>query len=224
VSVLRLAVTLVVPVLVAFALVLGATRIIGSEPQQSTWTPWGNRVASSPAELAGWLAARGSSYGEWARRHPAAAARLEGRAVVPARSPAAVEPPPGKTTLGEIRDLALLTASLTVLALVVLLLVFAGARRALVPRTSFAGAHRLLGSSPGISFREPRGRGRGGDAGPVGLPLGHRAALDPPGRSVATVEQTIRSLRWFYRTHREEILWLGLGSGCAVLASLAITL
>jgi hypothetical protein len=220
---LRLAVTLVVPVLVAFALASGATRIIGSEPQTSTWTPWGDRVASSPQELAGWLAARGSSYGEWARRHPAAAARLEGRPVAANRSLTAVEPASG-TALRDVLERVLLTVSVALVALVALALALAGARRALASGASFPRASRAVGSSFVMSFRDARGRGRDGGLGPGGVFVDRPVAPASLGRAVAPVEQTFRALRWFYGTHRDEILWLGLGSACAVIASLAITL
>jgi hypothetical protein len=204
---LRLAVTLAVPVLVAFALAAGATRIVGSEPQQSTWTPWGNRVASSPAELAGWLAARGSSYAEWARKHPAAAARLEGRPA--ATAPAgAVADPESKTVVRDVLDQVFITVMVVLLTLLALVLVLVGARRAVPagPRAPDA-----LGPAMPLQF--------------------HGATVERPsrearvaGRAVEPVEQKLRSLRWFYRNHRDEILWLGLGSACAVVASLVITL
>lgn len=205
---LRLAVTLAVPVLVAFALAAGATRIIGSEPQQSTWTPWGNRVASSPAELAGWLAARGSSYGEWAKKHPAAAARLEGRPLATAPSGAVVQPE-SKPVLRDVLDQVVVTVMVVLLTLLALALVLVGARRAVPAGPRFPRAHDPLGPALPLQFHDAR----------VEQPYG--------GRAIEPVEQklrTLRTLRWFYRNHRDEILWLGLGSVCAVVASLVITL
>jgi hypothetical protein len=207
---LRLAVTLAVPVLVAFALAAGATRIIGSEPQQSTWTPWGNRVASSPAELASWLAARGSSYGDWARKHPAAAARLEGRPVATAPSGAAVQPE-STTVLRDVLDQVVLTVMVVLLTLLALALVLVGARRVVLAGPRFPRVHDPVGPALPLQFYDAR------------MERPHREAR-VGGRAVEPVEQKLRMLRWFYRNHRDEILWLGLGSVCAVVASLAITL
>ena len=208
---LRLAVTLAVPVIVAFALASGATRIIGSEPQPSTWTPWGNRVASSPQELAGWLAARGSSYGEWARKHPAAAARLEGRPVATARSGPVVEPAASKTVMRDLLDQIFVTVMVVLLTLLSLALVLAGARRALLAGPRFPRVHDTFEATLPVQFRGPR-VGRSHRQPRVG------------GRPVDPVAHTVQTLRWFYRNHRDEILWLGLGSVCAVVASLVITL
>ena len=69
---LTLYLLLVVAVAVAFG--SGSVRI-GDDPETSI--PWGDRVIETPEELSSWLAARGVTYEEWARKHPDAALQIE---------------------------------------------------------------------------------------------------------------------------------------------------
>lgn len=68
----------------------GATTLVGNEPPATRWVDWGGQSFSSPGQLRMWLRGRGVSYRKWAKNHPSAAARLEGR-----------EPPPRRPTRGE---------------------------------------------------------------------------------------------------------------------------
>jgi hypothetical protein len=61
---------------------------------------WGDRVFGSPAPLARWLRARGSSYAAWAPRHPAGRAVVEHvrLPVVTTAAPAVTTPKPAAPT------------------------------------------------------------------------------------------------------------------------------
>jgi hypothetical protein len=61
-------------VLALFAGTTSAAEVAATPPIE-----WGGKTFSTPTEFAEWLDARGLSYGTWARNHPRAAARLEGR-------------------------------------------------------------------------------------------------------------------------------------------------
>jgi hypothetical protein len=100
---------------------------------------WGGRGFLTPAELSDWLIVRGLSYDAWARNHPGAAARLEGREhpeTAPAKAPVAsgvVAPAPAQTTasLGDASSGGgrLLSGSLATLAATLLVLAFLPALR-----------------------------------------------------------------------------------------------
>jgi hypothetical protein len=83
--VLRQLVPLAVPFVIGFA--VSSVGISALETRDagaaSASVTWGGVVHGSPGDLGGWLAARGGSYETWAKNHPAAAARLEGRAQPP---------------------------------------------------------------------------------------------------------------------------------------------
>jgi hypothetical protein len=68
------------------ALGFGATTLIGNEPPATRWVDWGGTSFSSPEQLRQWLSYQGLSYRKWARNHPSAAARLEGRELPPRRA------------------------------------------------------------------------------------------------------------------------------------------
>ena len=71
--------TLAIPLVLVVALGFGASALVGSGPPATQWVNWGGESFSSPPQLRRWLRAHGSSYRVWARHHPGAAARLEGR-------------------------------------------------------------------------------------------------------------------------------------------------
>jgi hypothetical protein len=77
--VLKTLATLAVSTIVVGALAFGVTTLVGSD-LQTRWVNWGGESFSSPSDLRSWLRARGLSYRAWAKNHPLAAARLEGRA------------------------------------------------------------------------------------------------------------------------------------------------
>jgi hypothetical protein len=72
--VLYLVLYLVLGVALASAFGSGSIRIGGDS---DAWVEWGVRGFSTREELSSWLAARGGTYEEWARKHPDAAAQLE---------------------------------------------------------------------------------------------------------------------------------------------------
>ena len=84
--------TLALTMVFVGALAFGATTVVGNEPPATPWVHWGGKSFSSPGQLRMWLSGRGVSYREWAKDHPSAAARLEGR-----------EPPRRRATRGEPR-------------------------------------------------------------------------------------------------------------------------
>ena len=85
--------TLALTAVVVGALGFGATTLVGDEPPVTRWVNWGGQSFASPGQLRQWLGGRGLSYREWARNHPSAAARLEGRELPPRRATRA-EPRP----------------------------------------------------------------------------------------------------------------------------------
>jgi hypothetical protein len=62
---------------VAVALAFGSGTVRLGDDRLETSVTWGGRVLDSRQELSSWLAARGTTYEEWARKHPDAAARIE---------------------------------------------------------------------------------------------------------------------------------------------------
>jgi hypothetical protein len=118
---------------------LFATGSLADPPMTSaSEVRWGGRAFFGPAELSEWLSGHGLSYDAWAKNHPRAAARLEGReqretapTTAPAASPAAsrvASPAPAQATAAPrdasrtsgaflLRSLATLAAALLVLAL-----------------------------------------------------------------------------------------------------------
>jgi hypothetical protein len=114
---------------------LFATGSLADPPMTSAaGVAWGGRAFSGPAALSEWLSGRGLRYDTWAKNHPAAAARLEGREqreTVPATAPAAshvASPAPAQASAAPgdasrasgallLRSLAGLAAALLVLAL-----------------------------------------------------------------------------------------------------------
>ena len=71
--------TLAIPIVLVVALGFGATAIVGRDPPPTQWVNWGGESFSNPAGVRRWLRAHGLDYRGWARNHPGAAARLEGR-------------------------------------------------------------------------------------------------------------------------------------------------
>jgi hypothetical protein len=68
------------------ALGFGATTLVGNEPPATRWVDWGGTSFASPEQFRQWLSYQGLSYRTWARNHPSAAARLEGRELPPRRA------------------------------------------------------------------------------------------------------------------------------------------
>jgi hypothetical protein len=75
----------VLPALVAVGIMTAGERIVGTDPVKSSIEPtafvWADRVFSSKPAFDSWLRSRGSTYVQWATRHPAAAATVERRNV-----------------------------------------------------------------------------------------------------------------------------------------------
>ena len=91
---LRTLATLAIPSVLVAAFSFGASTLVArDDTDRSRWVDWGGRSFGSPEELRGWLRARGLSYRGWARNHPYAAARLEGRAPPPRNPPQRAAPP-----------------------------------------------------------------------------------------------------------------------------------
>src|SRR5919199_5125974 len=80
---------IVLPALLAVAVMTIGERIVGDTPIASAVAPtgyvWADRVFTSKTALDGWLRARGSDFKTWAERHPAAA-RLAPPQVVTTRT------------------------------------------------------------------------------------------------------------------------------------------
>jgi hypothetical protein len=75
----------ILPALVAVGIMTAGERIVGTDPIKSSIEPtafvWADRVFSSKRVFDSWLRSRGSTYVQWATRHPAAAATVERRSV-----------------------------------------------------------------------------------------------------------------------------------------------
>jgi hypothetical protein len=76
---MKVVLALVGPALLAGALMLSTTSVVGKTPPDphlpASAVLWGDRYFESRASLTRWLRARGASYRIWAARHPDAAAR-----------------------------------------------------------------------------------------------------------------------------------------------------
>ena len=76
---MKIVLALVGPALLAGALMLSTTSVVGKTPPDphlpASAVLWGDRYFESQASLTRWLRSRGASYRIWAARHPEAAAR-----------------------------------------------------------------------------------------------------------------------------------------------------
>jgi len=84
--VLKSLATLALTAVLVGALGFGATTLVGNEPPATRWVDWGGQSFSSSGQLRQWLSGQGLSYRKWARNHPSASARLEGREFRPRRA------------------------------------------------------------------------------------------------------------------------------------------
>jgi len=75
----KVVLALIGPALLAGALVLSTTSVVGKTPPEphlaKSAVLWGDRYFENKASLTRWLRARGASYRLWAERYPEAAAR-----------------------------------------------------------------------------------------------------------------------------------------------------
>jgi hypothetical protein len=176
-----LAVLLFVPGF-SLGLVAGLTNLVGvprTVSVQATDLVWSDRVFSSRADFAAWLAWRGTDYELWSKRHPAAARHFEDPAVSPlatrsTEQPLAagesVEPAVGSTK-------ALLIASISLALLVAMLALPRLVRSARFllepPRVRLPlipGTSRPLGRTT-AAVRDARGPGQ---FRPLGFAVGRR--------------------------------------------------
>lgn len=93
----------VLPALLAVGIMTAAERIVGTDPIKSSIEPtafvWADRVFSSKGAFDGWLRSRGSTYVQWATRHPAAAATVERRTVAQVPQDAVAVSPVTRTNM-----------------------------------------------------------------------------------------------------------------------------
>jgi hypothetical protein len=78
---MKVVLALVGPALLAGALVLSTTSVVGTDPvtrDDERTVVWANQLFTDPEDLAEWLSTRGASYKVWAQRHPRAAKRQIG--------------------------------------------------------------------------------------------------------------------------------------------------
>ena len=144
---------------IAIAVAFGSGRVRLGDDSLETSVVWGGRVLDSPAEVSSWLAARGVTYEEWARKHPAAAARIELRghpAHVALKWPPAIhgELPPRPAAVARVWDAVATGRGVAAAAVAVALMLgaaVAGRRRLArgVERIRRVGAGAAVSAPPG---------------------------------------------------------------------------